>query len=918
MKIKILITSLLATMTMALYGQENGISGRIVTRVGRQPISDVKLTLNTPSPMVVVSDAGGNFVFSNIPQGAWRIKAEALDFIPAEINVKADGTMKDIGMVTMVRDIAATTLDEGSVIEFNTDQEDAESMPVTLSASRDVFDNVAAYSFGEMRFRPRGYDTGLADVYFNGIYMNDALTGYTPWSLWTGLNDAVRNQETSSGIETAVYGLGGINGTTNINAQASQLRKGYRFSLVGATNNYAFRAMATYASGMSDNGWAYAFSFSTRQGGNAWIKGVYTNGIGYYGSVEKKLNDRNRIALTVFGAPTKRGAQNASTQEVYDLVGSNYYNSNWGYQDGSMRNARVRDSHEPVAILNYTFDQTPDTKWTLAVSYRFGRNGYSAFDWYNAQDPRPDYYRYLPSYFDGDTEKQEYAREGWLSDWNIRQVNWDKLYDANYNSYYKDNYKTAYLPGVTDNMRRSVYIIEDRHIDQRDFNAKLQMVTLSGNHLKFAAGLEYRNNHTEYYKKVKDLLGGDTWLNINQFAERDFGSGIEVQNDLDNPNRLVKEGEKYGYDYYANVINTTIWGSASLNIGRWEAFMGLEGGSSVFWRTGVYRNGLFPDDSKGQSAKQYFETYTAKGGVTYKISGAHRVSANVAYMHRAPFFSEAFTSPRTRNDVVGNLTTEKIFSTDLTYSVNMPGLRARVTGYYASLGDQTKLISFYDDLHRSFGNFDIRGIDQEHIGVEAAAQVSLPLYLQLTGAVSYGYFAYTSNPLMTQTIDNTAKVVLEDEPVYWKKYKVSGTPQTAASLALQWRSPKYIFVSLEGNYYDAMYIDMNPVLRTDAAHMGKTRQESIDMAHQEMFPSAFVMNASVGASWYIDRKYNIGFSLNADNILNTTNIKSGGFEQLRLSQNKDASGNIVSYDKFDSKYFYMMGTTFYLNVYLRF
>ena len=86
------------------------------------------------------------------------------------------------------------------------------------------------------------------------------MTGYTPWSLWSGLNDATRNQEITSGITASDYGLGGIGGTTNINARASQMRKGLRVSLVNGNAMYRFRAMVSYASGLQDNGWSYAFS----------------------------------------------------------------------------------------------------------------------------------------------------------------------------------------------------------------------------------------------------------------------------------------------------------------------------------------------------------------------------------------------------------------------------------------------------------------------------------------------------------------------------------------------------------------------------------------------------------------------------------------------------------------------------------
>ena len=74
------------------------------------------------------------------------------------------------------------------------------------------------------------------------------------------------------------------------------------------------------------------------------------------------------------GAPTERGAQQASTQEAYDLVGNNYYNPNWGYQDGKMRNARVRNSHEPIAddqLYVRSQSSIPSSTWPLrSVSVR--------------------------------------------------------------------------------------------------------------------------------------------------------------------------------------------------------------------------------------------------------------------------------------------------------------------------------------------------------------------------------------------------------------------------------------------------------------------------------------------------------------------------------------------------------------------
>ena len=86
------------------------------------------------------------------------------------------------------------------------------------------------------------------------------------------------------------------------------------------------------------------------------------------------------------------------------------------------------------------------------------------------------------------------------------------------------------------------------------------------------------------------------------------------------------------------------------------------------------------------------------------------------------------------------------------------------------------------------------------------------------------------------------------------------------------------------------------------------------MTKQEKFDPAFLLNASIGKSWYINRQYNLGFSLEVKNMLNNRNVKTGGYEQTRLI----TSAGHDRYYRFDSKYFYMCGANYMLNIYFRF
>lgn len=928
MKIKNLLILLFTLITVGAAAQDGGVKGRAVQRVGRDAIDRVKVTI-APTNKVVYTNAQGDFAIEGLAAGDYRLTFEAPEFETVTLMVKVGETVKDINLVPMSSAMLAVGLGDDYFAEYDTETaNDAQVMPSSLSASKDVFNNIAGYQFSQMRFRPRGYDSEMEATYLNGVYFNDALTGYGPWSLWSGLNEATRNQEVSPALGVSDYGVGGIGGVTNINARASQMRKGFRSSVVNANNNYRFRVMVSYASGMLDNGWAYAFSFSTRQGGNDWINGTYYNAYGYFASVEKQLNRCHRFSLTVLGAPTQRGVQNASTQEVYDMVGSNYYNSNWGYQVDKKRNARIRNFHEPIAMLQYFYTPNPTSTLMATASYRFGRNGYSALDWYDGADPRPDYYRYLPSYFErqGDYAKADIVRWAWGSDWGTRQIDWDRLYNNNYGNLTEDS-KLAELNGL----RRSNYVIEERHTDQRDANFKVQWIkTLRGGH-RLNIGLDARYNRTEYYKKMKDLLGGDYWLDVDKYAERDFVGERVMQNNLDYYEAnghapIVKEGDKYGYDYYAHVRDAKVWGIWNFNTARLEGFVAGEAGYVSQWREGLYRKGSFEDNSQGASEKLNFFEYKAKGSLSYKISGANSLTASVAYMQQAPSFQSSFVSPRTRNSVTPNLTAEKVFSADLTYDLHVGGFKARVSGYYTTIEDRSKVISFYDDLQATFTNFAMSNIDSRYAGVEVGFSIPLFKFLNLNGAVSYGDYRYTSNPLITQTADNSAEIVLSGEKVYWKGYHVESTPQTAANLGLSLRTSNNIYAGIDVNYYNALYLSMNPLYRTDKALTGRifasnTYEENLasvkEMTHQERFDNAFVLNANIGKNWYIvNRKYNLGVSLQVNNLLNNRTIRTGGYEQMRLRE--DESGTTVKYDRFDSKYFYLMGTTYYLNVYFRF
>ena len=945
MKIRALFVILLTLACAGAYAQDGGVKGKVVSRDGRVALSNVKVVVE-PLGVTVMTDNHGNFNIDQLPKGEYQLKFEAPEFENLDLAIRVDKMVKNLNSVVMAPDVQYV-IDDAVFAEFDSDTAaDGQSLPSSLSSSKDVFNNIASYKFSEMRFNVRGYDSQYSSIYLNGIRFNDAMTGYGPWSLWSGLNDATRNQENTAGLRSSGYGIDGIGGTTNVNARASQMRKGFRASVVNGNSMYRFRAMVSYASGLLDNGWSYAFSFSTRQGGNSYVDGVYYNAYGYFASVEKRFGgDRHNLALTILGAPTERGAQQASTQEAYDLLSNNYYNPNVGKQDGKLRNSRVRDYHEPIVMLNYGFDISSNTKLAAAASFRFGKNGYSALTWTDGPDPRPDYYRYLPSFY---TNRILQLSEGiessdlgtyndlalrsmreWITDPSKSQMDYDNMFRMNYNR----NKSGA----------SGIYMIEERHTDQRDFNFAANIAHTFRNQSVLRGGLTARINRTEYYDQVKDLLGADYWLDVDKFALRDNGNynPLLSQNDLDyylkhGEARRVGEGDKFSYDYYANLRQAQVWAQYYASFGGFTMSLGGEVGYTAMWRDGRLRKGLFANNSLGKSKTLDYLTYKLKGEFSYRFSGAHAIDANVAYMVNPPQFRDAFVSARTRNTTTPGLDSEKVLGVDLSYNLNLPWITARVSGYYTSVADQSKVISYYDDTQSSFTNFAMSGIDKRYYGLEVGVVVPIWGGISFNGALSLGDYRYTSDANFTQTRDNSEEVLRGDK-VLWDDLYVESTPQTALNLGLSYRGPRNWFASVDFNYYDRIYLSMNPARRTRAAYATVLRPDEaaqlpgavkytalMNLRDQEKFDSAYTLNLSVGKNWYIHRIYQLGFSLEVKNILNDQTIRTGGYEQMRLSRrtyvNKEgaAAQPIQYYVPFDSKYFYLLGTTYYLNVYFRF
>ncbi len=824
---------------------------------------------------------------------------------------------------TIIDEIKESVLDNVPTITVDdNDLGDAASQSVSsvLTAGRDPFYSAAAFNFSPARFRIRGYDGDYGTTYMNGIPMDNLDNGFTPFGLWGGLNDVTRNKDISIGLRYNTYSFGDIGTTTSIDSRASRQRKQTSLGYAYSNRTYDQRLMFTHSTGLNKNGWAFTFSGSRRYADEGYVAGTYYDGWSYFGAVDKKLGQRQLLSLTVFGAPTENGRQGAATTEMMNLAGSHYYNPYWGYQNGKKRNANIGKTDQPVFILTHDFRITNNTNLTTSVGYSFGERSVSGLDWYNAPDPRPDYYRYLPSYYNDDPAQQQQVYDLLANNEAARQVDWQGLYDVNRASN-ATIYNVDGIPGNTVSGRRSYYIQQERVTNARRINFNTVLNTRLNNHIDLTAGLSFQSLKNNNFERVADLLGGEFYVDLNQFAERDYPSDQNaIQNDLNRPNRILHVGDKYGYDYDININKPAEWLQLVFKFNKVDFFVAGEASQTQFYRVGHVQNGLFPDNSFGKSKVNIFTNYAVKGGITYKVNGRNYLYVNGAILTRAPYYDNAYISPRTRDLLQDSLRSEFVQTAEAGYILNAPKVKVRISGYYTHIQHGFNVLTFYHDQYQNFVNYALSNIDRVYFGGELGFEAKIVPNVTLTGAASIGRYYYDSRQQAVTTIDNSAELI-NKETVYSENYRISGTPQEAYSMGISYRSPKFWFISITGNYFDQMWLDFNPIRRTYNAVEGIGKDDPLraDILDQTRLDAQYTIDAFAGYSIKLrttvgkeKRPLYLVFNGGVNNILNNKDIITGGYEQLRF----DYTDKNV--DKFPAKYYYAYGLNYFLSATVRF
>ena len=818
------------------------------------------------------------------------------------------------GQNAVIVDESAFTFSESQLGE-----DDNVNQEVTIiNSNSNAYASEVGYRWSPARFKFRGFNSKYSDIYINGNPVNDVERGEFRYSFVGGLNNQTRSMESALPFEDNNFAVSGMGGSNNYNFRPSSMATGHRVSLAGANRNYTIRGMYGYNSGLNEKGWAWAMGLTYRWANTetSYVDGTFYNSLSYYFGLEK-VTGNHSISFVTWGNPTERGAQAASTDEMYWIANDRFYNPNWGYQNGKKRNSRVIKDYAPAALLTWDWNIDDNTKLTTSLLGKYAMYSSSRLQYNNSTNPAPDYYSVMPSYnfnvwdpTDADN-RTDANLEAWAASYTYlkssranRQINWDRLYFSN--------------RVVSEQGGDAMYYQQAYHDDQASLTLASSLRKQLNQDIVINGGFNLSANKGMHYQTMEDLLGATSFHNINTFVVGTYlESAPQAQYDLNYPNKPIRVGDRFGYDYNIFVNKANAWTTFTQNAGIFHYAISGRIGGTTLQREGRMRNGLAINNSFGKSHTAKFLDGGMKMNASVNLGLGNAITFGVGYEEKAPVARSAFAAPQINNDFVKDLKNEKVFSSELGYQFETSWVHANINGYYSRLARVAEYSMYYDDSQNSFSYVSVNGIDKEYYGVEAGLNFKLTssFNIKVLGTISEAKYINDANASYILSEDGKSR----EDVVLSKGMHEGCTPLTAGSIDLSYHQGGW-FIDLIGNYYDRIYLYYTPVTRYASENTGADNNGNpvLNRYSQAKGKGGFMLDASIGKSYRL-KTGQLSINLMLTNILNNTDIVTGGMEQNRKDRKAVGEDDIRAY-KFQMcpKKFYANGINGMLNVTYKF
>ncbi len=724
--------------------------------------------------------------------------------------------------------------------------------PMAVEA-RDLYGELTRYSLSFVSGGRRGYRSYLQRAVLDGFTL-DRSAESALWLLSVGSTERGRG-------DLLTEGRGGC----RLYESDGYIRRGGRLALKATDRSYNGAVRFRWGGHFSPR-WSGEVGALYRTGRDRLVDGQFTQG--FTGAFRLQRRWKGAQHLTIMGMfPfTTSGLHGSAPAEVFTLTGDPYYNPYWGYQQGEVRNARVRRERLPSLLAQGCWEAGVATLLTAAAYTQAGERRTSALEWFDALSPLPDSWRNLPSAFDN-PEAAAAVEASWRArDARYTQIDWDALYAVNR------------LNG------RTVYALGDRVERVMRGEALLRVESYLFERLKLDGALRVSYDRRRMFKQLRDGLGSAGFQDIDYYLEDDYTSLNQLPNDCRNRDRTVTEGDRYGYDYaLVRQAFELMFRTSYRHNDRFIA-AGVRAGGCRIYRQGYFEKGLFPGaGSYGRSRPLNFAPWAVDLVAGIRLGEGHDLRLTAQAEYAVPEADRLFLQPLYNNRAVDDPALERHLSADLRYGFERKGLTAEVTLYVSLQQNGLESWRTYDDLLYEYCDRITTGIAQRAVGVEASVTVQTLPRLKIGFAGSASSVRYTADPQVSLYRDRDNEPLVLSAASHMKGCTPEGLPQYTATVSADYTGKRW-GSRLQASYAGGRSVEPDFMRRTErfAREVASSPEDLDALTAQEHLPDAFSCDLLLWKTFRLSQRHRLTLSLFVRNLTGSRSTLYGGYETSRL------------------------------------
>lgn len=747
-----------------------------------------------------------------------------------------------------------------------------------LHAAQTPFERSAQFDWSLGWFRYRGLSPEHKAYFINNAKANSLIDGRIDWNRWGGLNDITRYPEQSL-VATPSLHPSQVGGLQRIETDVLKQRSPLRMTLSSANRSYAQRMMATVL--LDLKAYKLMASGSLRSAASGYYDhSPYQSRSGFLQLSKTTDNGSFRaLAMTTY---TSRVSPEAHTEEVWNLTNGKF-NGSWGVENKKSFPLKFREhKHQFYQIeLEKALRQHDFSAGVFVYSSSLDKHNLS---YQMAPNPFMTYYRYLPSYYHTTPflEARLIQQHGLYDGVDLKH-----LRTANTNSAYA---RYALIADVRQNTQAGLNFSFSHQDATRHYGAWMQLTKESAN----------------FFQRVEGLLGGSYVLNRDLYAQLNL--------DLRSmPEKKI--GDRMGYDYTlsAAAFESALFYAREMKRQRFDAQLFIRNHSAQRIRHAVHE--LYIHESNESPATASWDvSFAARTSYFPNGSTEWRFRTYLGRIHQNP---EAFFVSTRYSQHTDRPLADTFLDIGATYFFKKPGLLFRIQTSYLNHFDGVSTTYFYTETSawQDLVTQRLRGLRMRSIEWTASLQLDLSSEITLEG-VSYVLLGSQSTPEEAHLFRDPNNASgglqshrLELDPTL--NYPLSGGPNSAVSLGLSYKSPRYWNFTLKSNYLSHAFLGVSWP-QQDLEFGRQLRSYGLKPPNQEQLKGLFYMNLLLSKSWRTPRGY-LQLFASVSNLTNTIQ-PIAGFASSRLMEAQSYAQNQVNQPVFASRYWQSVGRSYFINL----